>query len=137
MYAAKVFSVSIVSSGIALEEEHIARESLSNWNIEHGVKSGVVFQIIPNNYNGITPDIFFFAIDNFVDKTKVDAAIAMGSKVVLLFNEYHDEENTIPAELKDVEALKIINVPNCIKSTYNGRRGFQETFVKLLSKIVE
>lgn len=86
MYAAKVFSVSIVSSGIALEEEHIARESLSNWNIEHGVKSGVVFQIIPNNYNGITPDIFFFAIDNFVDKTKVDAAIAMGSKVVLLFS---------------------------------------------------
>ena len=35
---------------------------------------------------------------------------------------YHDEDNTIPAELKEVEALKNEKVPNCVKATYNGNR---------------
>ena len=63
------------------------------WNVENGEKSGVVFQAIPHNYKGITPDIFIFVIDNVVDKTKVEAAIATGAKVMLFFNEFHDEEN--------------------------------------------
>jgi len=28
----------------------------------------MVFLTIPNNYKGITPDIFIFVIDNFVDE---------------------------------------------------------------------
>ena len=39
MYTAKVYTVSIPSSGVALEEEHIARETLPQWNIENGEKS--------------------------------------------------------------------------------------------------
>lgn len=95
MYTAKVYTVSIVSSGVALEEEHIARETLTQCNVENGEKSGVVFQAIPHNYKGITPDIFIFAIDNFIDKAKVEAAIATSAKVLLFFSEYHDEDNTI------------------------------------------
>jgi len=42
--------------------------------------------------------------------------------VILLFSKYHDEDNTIPAELKEVEALKNEKVPNSVKATYNGNR---------------
>ena len=42
--------------------------------------------------------------------------------VILLFSKYHDEDNTIPAEIKEVEALKNENVPNCVKATYNRNR---------------
>ena len=34
MFNAKVYTVSIPSSSVALEEEHIAREVIAQWNIE-------------------------------------------------------------------------------------------------------
>lgn len=85
MYNAKVFLVSIPSSGVALEEEHIAREVIARWNVEEGERHGVAFLTVPNNCKDITPDIFIFAIDNYVDEQKVDAAIATGAKVMLFF----------------------------------------------------
>lgn len=36
MYTAKVNTVSIVSPGVTLEEEHIAEETLNRWNAENG-----------------------------------------------------------------------------------------------------
>ncbi|MBO5615523.1 MAG: hypothetical protein J5932_05295 [Prevotella sp.] len=100
MYQARVLTVSIPSSGVALEEEHIAREVIARWNIEEGEKHGVVFLTIPNNYRGITPDIYIFAIDNYVDEQKVEASIATGAKVILFFRSHHDDKNTIESELK-------------------------------------
>ena len=49
MFNAKVYTVSIPSSGIVLEEEHIAREAISRWNIEEGEKHGVAFIAVPSN----------------------------------------------------------------------------------------
>ena len=49
MFSASVYTVSIPSSGVALEE-HIVREVIARWNIEEGEKHGVVFLTIPNNY---------------------------------------------------------------------------------------
>ena len=37
MYNAKVYTVGIPSSGVAMEEEHIAREVIAQWNIEEGM----------------------------------------------------------------------------------------------------
>ena len=53
---------------------------------------------------------------------KENTIIATSKPVILLFSKYHDEDNTIPAELKDVEALKNAKAPNCVKATYNGNR---------------
>ncbi len=36
MYQSKVYTVSNPSSGVALEEEHKAREVIARWNIEEG-----------------------------------------------------------------------------------------------------
>lgn len=106
MYNAKVYTVSIPSSGVALEEEHIAREVIAQWNIEEVEKHGVVFLTIPNNYRGITPDIYIFAIDNYVDEQKVETAIRTGAKVMLFFRSHHDEKNTIDSEVKKIEAFR-------------------------------
>ena len=92
MYTAKVYTVSIVSPGVTIEEEHIARETLDRWNAENGKERGKVFLPLPSDSIEET-DIFIFAIDNFVDKTKVEAAIAIGATVILFFRKYHDENN--------------------------------------------
>ena len=105
MYTARVYPVSIVSPGVALEEEHIAREILNRWNAENGKEKGKVFLPLPSDSTA-EPDIYVLPIDNYVDTAKANAIIATGKPVILLFSEYHNDENTIPAELKDVEALR-------------------------------
>ena len=39
MYQSKVYIVSILSSGVALEEEYIAREAIDRWKNEEGEKN--------------------------------------------------------------------------------------------------
>ena len=116
MYQAKVYTVTIPSSGVPLEEEHIAREVIARWNIEEGEKHGVVFLTIPNNYIGITPDIYIFAIDNYMDEQKVEAAIQTGVKVMLFFRSHHDDKNTMESELKRIEAFResVMDIAICI-----------------------
>ena len=47
MLIAKVYTVSIPFSAVALDEEHIAREVITRWNVEEGEKLEVVFFAIP------------------------------------------------------------------------------------------
>lgn len=132
MFNSKVYTVSIPSSGVALEEEHIAREVIARWNIEEGEKHRVVFLTIPNNYRGITPDIYLFIIDNYVDELKVEAAIQTGAKVVLFFNQYCDEGNTIPSELQKVEDFKERIKNQCCCMEYNGPKGFEKAIIAFI-----
>jgi hypothetical protein len=128
MYTATIFTVSIVSPGVTIEEEHIARETLNRWNAENGKEKGKVFLPSPSDATE-EPDIYVLPIDNYVDNAKANKIIATGKPVILLFSEYHDEGNTIPAELKDVEALKKEKATNCVKATYNGKRDFQQALL--------
>ena len=135
MYKAKVYTVSIPSSGVALEEEHIAREVIARWNIEEGEKHGVVFFTIPNNYRGITPDIYLFAIDNYVDEQKVEAAIQTGAKVMLFFRSHHDEKNTIESEVKKIETFRVNVQGKCTCVEYGHKGVFETSLEALLSKV--
>ena len=105
MYTATIYTVSIVSPGVTIEEEQIARETLNWWNAENGTEKGKVFLPLPSDYTAETY-IYVLPIDNYVDITKANKIIATSKPVILLFSKYHDEDNTIPAELKEVEALK-------------------------------
>ena len=132
MFNAKVYTVSIPSSGVALEEEHIARDVITQWNIEEGEKHGVVFLTIPNNYRGITPDVFIFAIDNYVDEQKVDTAIQTGAKVLLFFRSHHDEKNTMESEVKRIEAFRGKVQDKCLYTDYNNNDKFEEVLIAAL-----
>jgi len=134
MYTATIHTVSIVSPGVTIEEEHIAREILNRWNADNGKEKGKVFLPLPSDSTA-EPDIYVLPIDNYVDTVKANAIIATGKPVILIFSEYHDEENTIPAELNDVEELKNTREPNCIKATYNGSKEFQQELVSILDNV--
>lgn len=134
MYTAKVYTVSIVSPGVTIEEEHIARETLNRWNAETGNEKGKVFLPLPSDSTA-EPDIYVLPIDNYVDTARTNNIISTGKPVILLFSEYHDEDNTIPAELKDVEALKNAKAPNCVKASYNGNRNFQQVLITTLESL--
>ena len=133
MFNAKVYTVSIPSSGVALEEEHIAREVIARWNIEEGEKHRVAFLTVPNNYNGKTQDIFIFAIDNYVDEPKVEGAIASGAKVILFFRSHHDEKNTMESEVKRIEAFREKVQGKCVCVEYNNNIMFEEVLVNALN----
>lgn len=134
MYTATIHTVSIVSLGVTIEEEHIAKETLNRWNAENGKEKGKVFLPLPLDSTA-EPDIYVLPIDNYVDITKAKAIIATNNPVILLFREFHDEENTIPVELKDVEALKDTKASNTITATYNGSRDFQQTLIAIIEQI--
>ena len=123
----------IPSSGVALEEEHIAREVIARWNIEEGEKHGVVFLTIPNNYRGVKPDIYIFAIDNYVDEQKVEAAIQTGAKVMLFFRSHHDEKNTMERELNTLWAFRDKVQNKCACVDYNSKSDFKSTLYAVLS----
>ena len=133
MFNAKVYTVSIPSSGVALEEEHIARDVIARWNIEEGEKHRVVFLTIPNNYRGITSDIYIFAIDNYVDEHKVEAAIQTGAKVMLFFRSHHDEKNTMESEVRKIEEFRESVKERCFCVNYNNNSIFEEKLIKELS----
>ena len=134
MYTATIHTVSIVSPGVTIEEEHIARETLNRWNAENGKEKGKVFLPLPSDYTA-EPDIYILPIDNYVDTTKAKTIIATGKPVILLFREFHDEENTISAELKDVEALKNEKASNYVIATYNGSEDFMKAIITTIEQI--
>lgn len=68
----------------------------------------MVFLTIPNNYRDITPDIYIFIIDNYVDEQKVETTIQTGAKVLLFFRIHHDENNTMESELMTIKAFRAI-----------------------------
>ena len=135
MFNAKVYTVSIPSFGVALEEEHIAREVIARWNIEEGEKHGVVYLAIPNNYRGITPDIYLYVIDNFVDEHKVEAAMQTGANVLLFFNQYCDEKNTIPSEFQRVLEYKEKIKKDCRCIEFSGKVDFEKALLEALQTI--
>lgn len=131
MYTATIHTVSIVSPGVTIEEEQIARETLNRWNAENGKEKGKVFLPRPSDSTA-EPDIFIFAIDNFVDKTKVEAAIATGAKVILFFRNSHDENNTLTSELQAIQEIKASTKAICIE--YNGPATFSQSLKMLLKE---
>lgn len=128
MYTATIHTVSIVSPGVTIEEEHIARETINRWNAENGKEKAKIYLPLPSDSTA-EPDTYVLPIDNYVDVTKAKAIIAANKPVILLFSEYHNEENTIPAELRDVEAL------NCVMATYNGSKDFQQVLIATIEQL--
>lgn len=95
----------------------------------------MVYLAIPNNYRGITPDIYIFVIDNYVYESKVEKSIQTGAKVMLFFNSHHDEKNTIESEVKAVEALKKEMESNCVCCEFSNKADFEATLTKAIDKI--
>ena len=136
MFNAKVHTVSNLFSSIALEEEHIVREVIDRWNIEEGEKHEVVFLTIPNNYRDITPDIYIFVIDNYVDENKVEKSIQTGAKVMLFFNRHHDANNTMASELKAIDDFREKVQVSCVCIDYKNSAELDQQFTEYLNSMI-
>lgn len=129
MYTAKVYPVSIVSPGVTIEEEHIARETLNQWNATSGKEKEIIFLPLPSDTT-TEPDIYVMPIDNFVEVAKVEAAIATGARVFLFFRKYHDAGNTISTELKAIQDLMRCTKATCVD--YNSPSDFKQVLIQTI-----
>ena len=131
MFEAKVYKVSVVSSGITLAEEHFAKEVIERWNQENAEKKRIVF--IPLPISSIREaDMYVFPIDNRVDVAKVEAAIKTSSPVLLFFRMSHNPDNTISSELEDIRKLRTELNGRCTCIDYNGPAEFKDSFADVL-----
>lgn len=131
MFTSKVYTVSIVSSRIALAEEHYAKEVIECWNQENAEEKQIVF--IPVQISSTNEaDMYVFPIDNYVDVSKVEAAIKTSSPVLLFFRKSHNPDNTISSELDAVKKLRAELSGRCTCIDYNEHKEFQDTFFEIL-----
>lgn len=116
-----------------MKEERIAQDVLARWNCQHGEEKGVIFLQVPQE---AAPDAYVFLIDNFVDTTKIDAAIATGARAVLFFTSFHDANNTMASELKAVAdySEKVQAICFCIDN--KSKTDFEQRFTAYLSSAV-
>ena len=125
MFTSKVYTVSIPSSSVVLEEERIARDVINKWNVENGERTGFVLLPIPSDCKDVTPDIYIFTIDNYVELAKIEAAVATGAKVFLFFRRHHDPNNTIQMELDKILAIRKSVQHICTCVDYDGTVNFR------------
>lgn len=69
------------SAGGALQEVHIAQDTVAKWNCQHEEEYGAVFLQVSKD---ASPDVYVFVIDNYVDKAIVEFAIETGSTVIMI-----------------------------------------------------
>ncbi len=131
MFSAKVYKICIASAGGALSEEYVAQDTVAKWNVQYGEESGIVYLLVPQTAK---PDIYVFVIDNYIDASKVDAALATSEKVILFFSSYHDPKNTLLSELKAVEEFRKSSGHRCVCVDFNGTSSLEKVFLEQLSK---
>lgn len=132
MFTAKVYRICIASASGAMKEERVALDVVARWNCQHGEKKEVIFLQVPQE---MTPDIYVFIIDNFVDTAKIDAAIATGARVFLFFATYHDANNTMESELKAVADFRNYAKSKCACFDYKDSQGFELAFSEVFNQV--
>lgn len=115
-----------------MREERLALDVVSQWNILHGEGHGVVFLPVAQD---VTPDIYLFVIDNYMDVNKVDSAIATCAKVVLFFSAYHDSKNTIDRDLAVIEDYRKGIENKCACIDYNCISDFENQVFAILENL--
>lgn len=130
MFNARVYRICVASVGVAMKEERIAQSVVANWNNKYSEDLGVVFLTVSNS---VIPDIYVFSIDNYIDSSKVDEAIATGAQVFLLFSKFHDPKNTIPSELEAVNSLRRRVQYDCVCLDYQSLDDLERIIENLMN----
>lgn len=112
-----------------MREERLALDVVSQWNTLHGEEHGVAFLPVAQD---VTPDIYLFVIDNYMDVNKVDSAIATGAKIVLFFSAYHDSKNTIDRDLAVIEDYRKGVEKKCLYLDYSSTSEFENQVLTVL-----
>ena len=124
MFTAKVYKVMVGSLSGAMEEVHVAKETIQKWNQQNAEHTGKVFMSIDWNSNSEamqSADIVVAVIDNWVDNPRfVEDCVEASKQVMLLFNSLQDPANTISSEHLGVMELLNRMQEHCFCSAFNG-----------------
>lgn len=131
MFEAKVYRIVVSTLGAILEEEHIAKETIQKWNIEHAEEAGKLFLSVPENAP-VVPDLYLVVIDSYVDSTKVNEIMSKGKPIAFFFNKYHDPKNSMQAEIDNVEVFKEAMKDKYCCVDYSAARGFMSAIDSIL-----
>lgn len=138
MFTAQVYTVQILCLSGMMDETHLAQEIIRKWNQENSRSEGKLYLQIPETSTPGDADVIIGIVGNYIDKAKADvieASVKARKKVLLFFSEYQDPENTMPAELKDVEAFKNDKAANCVMVSYNGSNAFRQAIAAIIEQI--
>jgi len=138
MFTAQVYTVQIFCLSGIMDEMHLAQEVIRKWNQENAQNEGKLFLQIPEASTPGEADVVIGIVGNFIDNAKADvieASVKAGKKVLLLFSEYQNPENTIPAEGEVVKALRHKMESECSCHSFNGRSSFERDLNKSIETI--
>ena len=138
MFTAQVYTVQIFCLSGIMDEMHLAQEVIRKWNQENAQNEGKLFLQIPEASTPGEADVVIGIVGNFIDNAKADvieASVKAGKKVLLFFSEYQDPENTIPAEVEVVKALRHKMESECSCHSFNGRSSFERDLNKSIETI--
>ncbi len=94
----------------AMEEVHVAKETIRKWNQQNAEREGKVFMPVecasdPEAIRDV--DVVVGVIDNWINNQEVvEECITAGKQVVLFFNAVQDSENTISSEVEKVKVFR-------------------------------
>lgn len=135
MFEAKVYTITIHSLGVILEEEHLAQVTVDKWNQENAENKGKLFFRVPA-ISSIIPDANVVIIYSYLDVNKIENIIAIGKPVVFLFNKYHDPRNTMQTELDAIKRYREKVQSKCTCLDYESKDDFSRALITALEKTI-
>ena len=128
MFTAKVYRIMVGSLSGAMEEVHVAKETIRKWNQQNAERSGKVFMPIDWETNSeaiLKTDIVVGIIDNWLDNPRfIQGCVDAGKQVMLFFNAVQDATNTLSCEQESVNCLKDGMKDRCCIVEYKGTAEF-------------
>ena len=123
----------------AMEEVHVAKETIRKWNQQNAERTGKVF--MPIEW-GTTPeaiqnvDVVVGVIDNWIDNLKmIEDCVEAGMRVMLFFNALRDPINTIHGEKEYVKLFMNRVQSLCYCVSYNGLKELEALLNKQLETL--
>ena len=122
-----------------MEEVYVAKEAIRLWNLENAEREGRLY--LPVEWSSrfeylFQVDMLICIVGDWVEKTDViEDSLRKGKDVLLLFNAFHNPDNTILSEQIVVEQLQSVMETRCSCEMYNGMEDLRCILNKRLSKL--
>ena len=128
MFTAKVYRIMVGSLSGAMEEVHVAKETIRKWNKQNAERTGKVFMPIEWGTSAEAiqnMDVVVGIIDNWLDNPKfIQGCVDADMQVMLFFNAVQDATNTISCEQESVNRFKDGMKERCCIVEYEGTAEF-------------
>lgn len=122
-----------------MEGVYVAKEAIRLWNLENAEREGRLY--LPVEWSSrfeylFQVDMLICIVGDWVEKTDVlEDSLKEGKDVLLLFNAFHNPDNTILSEQIVVEQLQSVMETRYSCEMYNGMEDFRRIINNRLSML--